>query len=115
MVDLEQLEHLLKVAAKTRQPLTYAEILSYFERQTTPITVRALCSDLGKVGHKMRSEGWPELACLVVRKSDRLPGEGYFDGAVDEAGKPVPHFGPEAAAYVLAQQVKAYAHAEAVL
>ena len=33
---------------------------------------------LGPVCERNRARGEPELAVLVVRKSDRLPGEGFF-------------------------------------
>ena len=46
MVDLDLLEGLLLRAARQRRPVTYGELLAFFERRVTRITVSALCRDL---------------------------------------------------------------------
>lgn len=86
MVDLDLLEHRLLEAAASGRSVTYGELLAFFERRVTPVNVRALCRDLGRVGDRIEAKGGPDLACLVVRASDGLPGAGYFQ-AMREAGR----------------------------
>jgi hypothetical protein len=100
LVEVDELEKLLLAAARARRSLTYAEVLAHFGMRITPRRVYALCRDLGAVCERNRARGEPELAVLVVRKSDRLPGEGFFhsfwrDGAYDG-----PATGPVAAAFI---------------
>ena len=80
LVDIAELENLLIEAARARRSLTYAEVLAHFGIKITPRRVFALCRDLGAVCERNRARGEPELAVLVVRKADRLPGEGFFHG-----------------------------------
>lgn len=111
MVDLDRLERLLLAAARRGQPLTYGQALGFFERRVTRITVQALCRDLGRVGAQAAERGAPDLSCLVVRKADRLPGEGWFTYARAELGYTGPSDGDEARAFVAACQARACAHA----
>jgi hypothetical protein len=95
LVDVDRLEALLVEAARARRSLTYAEVLAHFGLRITPRRVYALCRDLGAVCARNRARGEPELAVLVVRKSDRLPGEGFFhslwrDGATAPTTAPRP-------------------------
>jgi hypothetical protein len=113
MVDLELLEHRLLAAALTGRAVTYGELLAFFERRVTPINVRALCRDLGQVCERIEAAGGPDLACLVVRASDRLPGAGYFQ-AMRAAGQYAgPDAGEPAERFVAAAQARAQAYAQA--
>lgn len=112
MVDLDRLERALIRAALARRSMTYGQLLSLFERKVTRITVAALCRDLGRVAERRAGEGWPDLACLVVRKSDSLPGEGYFDSLRREGAYTGPSTGPGAEAFLRARQERAFAWAE---
>lgn len=114
MVDLDRLERVLIRAARQEQALTYGRVLSYFGRTLTRGNVNALCRDLGKVCERVEGRGGPELACLVVRKSDRLPGAGYFVGMQTQALYRGPEIGPEAEAFIRAQQAAASAWARAL-
>ena len=110
LVDVDQLEKLLIAAACARRSLTYAEVLAHFDLRITPRRVYALCRDLGAVCERNRARGEPELAVLVVRKSDRLPGEGFFhsfwrDGAYDG-----PATGPAAATFIRRETERVFAH-----
>ena len=71
LVDLDRLERVLIQAARERRALTYGQLLAFFERRVTRITVGALCRDLGRVERRRQGDGWPDLACLVVRKQRR--------------------------------------------
>ena len=113
MVDLELLETRLLVAARAGEPVTYGALLAFFERRVTPITVRALCRDLGRVCERIEAAGGPDLACLVVRASDGLPGAGYFR-SLREAGRYAgPDAGAEAMRFVAAEQARATEYARA--
>lgn len=107
MVDLDLLERLLTRAALDGRALTYGEVLAFFERRVTRITVSALCKDLGRVEDRRSGEGWPDLACLVVRKADRLPGEGYFTAMREAGAYAGPSVGEPAHAFVHGRQARA--------
>lgn len=100
MVDIDALEQLLIKAARERRTLAYSEVLSHFDKRVTPIRVYALCRDLGVVSERNRTRLEPELAVLVVRKTDRLPGEGFFHGPWKDGSYDGPATGPEARAYI---------------
>ena len=100
MVDVDELERLLIQAASERRTLAYSDVLHHFGKRTTPIRVFALCRDLGEVSERNRSRGEPELAVLVVRKTDRLPGEGFFRGAWKDGDYDGPATGPKAEQFI---------------
>lgn len=107
MVDLDRLERVLIQAALEERPVTYGQVLAYFGWKVTQITVGALCRDLGRIDERRAGEGWPDLACLVVRKSDGLPGEGYFTSIRDSGAYAGPSIGPPAVAFIRARQSRA--------
>jgi hypothetical protein len=111
MVDLDRLERILIRTALERRPITYGQLLDLFERKLTRITVSALCRDLGRIEERRAGAGWPDLACLVVRKSDGLPGEGYFDSLRREGAYAGPSTGEPAEAFIRARQQRAFAWA----
>ncbi len=113
MVDLDLLEQRLLSAALARRSITYGELLAFFERRATPVTVRALCRDLGLVCDRIVAAGGPDLACLVVRASDRLPGAGYFKALRDAGRYGGPDQGEAATRFVAAAQARAAAYARA--
>ena len=100
MVDIDALEQLLVDAARDRRTMTYSEVLGHFNKRVTPIRVYALCRDLGLVSERNREQREPELAVLVVRKTDRLPGEGFFHSAWKDGSYDGPATGPRARAYI---------------
>lgn len=110
MVDHDLLERLLIRAARQRQPMTYGQLLAFFERKVTRITVSALCRDLGEVCRRVEAAGAPDLACLVVRKSDGLPGEGWFTGERQVSGYAGPSTGPLAVQRLRLRQEEAFAY-----
>ncbi len=108
MVDLDRLERVLIQAACEARPVTYGQMLAFFGWKVTPVTVGALCRDLGRIEARRGSEGWPDLACLVVRKSDGLPGEGYFTSIRAAGLYAGPSVGPAAERFVKARQARAH-------
>ena len=110
LVDIDRLEALLVEAARARCNLTYAEVLAHFGIRITPRRVFALCRDLGAVCERNRARGEPELAVLVVRKSDRLPGEGFFHSLWRDGAYDGPATGPVAAAFIRRETGRVFAH-----
>ena len=110
LVDVDELEKLLIAAARARRSLTYAEVLAHFGIRITPRRVFALCRDLGAVCERNRTRGEPELAVLVVRKADRLPGEGFFHSLWRAGAYDGPATGPAAAAFIRRETERVFAH-----
>jgi hypothetical protein len=109
LVDIDALEALLIEAAQARRSLTYAEVLAHFGIRITPRRVFALCRDLGEVCARNRARGEPELAVLVVRKADRLPGEGFFHGYWRDGVYDGPCTGTVAEAFIRAETERVFA------
>ena len=112
MVDLDLLEHRLLAAALAGEPVTYGALLTFFERRVAPNNVRALCRDIGRVTSRIEAAGGPDLACLVVRASDGLPGAGYFKSLRDAGRYAGADTGPDAEAFVASEQALAQRYAE---
>ncbi len=110
LVDIDALEALLIEAARERRSMTYAEVLAHFGIRITPRRVYALCRDLGEVCARNRARGEPELAVLVVRKADRLPGEGFFHGYWRDGVYDGPSTGGAAAAFIRAETERVFAY-----
>ena len=97
---------ILHAAARARTPLTYAEALNALGFAFSRPKMRALCVALDDVDAAERGAGRVPLACLVVRASDGLPGQGWWLSRRDWRGAFV---GPEAAAYVAERQREVFA------
>ena len=73
--------------------------------------MRALCAILGTVDEEAAARGEPELAVLVVRQSDGLPGQGWWvAGGGRSRGYEGPWEGPEAKRFVEAVQAESFAY-----
>jgi hypothetical protein len=107
-LDIERLEALLVAAAGERRTLTYGEVLAQFGLRSTPRRIYALCRDLGVVCARNRARGEPELAVLVVRRADRLPGEGFFRDLWRDGSYGGPATGPQAEAFIAAETRKVF-------
>ena len=68
----------LVAAARAGEPITYAELLNRLGHEFSRPKMRALCKVLGAVDEAAAALGEPELAVLVVRQSDGLPGQGWW-------------------------------------
>src|SRR5262249_30180665 len=80
--DVAAVRKLLIAAARERRPMSYAELLMELGHRFTRPKMRALCRTLDAIDEAGRAAGEPELAALVVRESDRLPGQGWWVGKV---------------------------------
>jgi hypothetical protein len=109
MFDPDELRALLVAHARAGEAVTYAEALEALGHRFTRPKMRQLCRVLGDVDAHARGLGEPELAVLVVRQSDRLPGQGWWvaGGADGHAGA---WEGPEARRHVERLQRRVFAY-----
>jgi len=78
VLDADALERVLVRAAREGRAVSYRQLLAMAGRRVGPANVRALVRVLAEVCRRSEAKGEPDLACLVVRERDGLPGEGYF-------------------------------------
>ena len=95
-------------AAREGRALGYSELLATLGHRFTRPKMRALCRTLDRVDEDARASGEPELAVLVVRESDRLPGQGWWTGSALVHGHTGAWEGPEAAALIRELQGRAF-------
>jgi hypothetical protein len=103
--DIDTIEALMQASARTRQPLSYSEALAALGHPFTRPRMRALCRALDEVDARAAARSQPELAVLVVRASDGLPGQGWWLARTDWQG---PWVGPAAQALVRRLQLRAF-------
>jgi hypothetical protein len=106
-MDPDHVTALLQGAARAGHSLTYAEVLNALGHAFSRPMMRALCALLDHIDTGERGAGRPELAVLVVRQSDRLPGQGWWVG---ESGYRGAWEGPEASAWVRDRQAEAFGY-----
>ena len=109
LADPEEVRAHLIGAATAGEPITYAELLNQLGHAFSRPKMRQLCKVLGFVDDDALARGEPELAVLVVRQSDGLPGQGWW-----VAGGAVAHGyeglweGPEAQALIRKLHARAF-------
>ena len=100
--------HLIAAAA-AGEPLSYSELLNRLGHEFTRPKMRALCKVLGLIDQEAAERGEPELAVLVVRQSDGLPGQGWWiAGGASNHGFEGLWEGPEAARMIRKLQRQAF-------
>lgn len=105
--DADEVHAHLIACAKAGHPITYSELLGHLGYAFSRPKMRALCATLGEVDAGSRGRGEPELAVLVVRQSDGLPGQGWWvaEQPGDYRG---PWEGPKAQRYIEARQQRVF-------
>ena len=78
LADPAEVRRLLIESAAAGEPITYSELLNALGHAFTRPKMRAVCKVLGVVDDEAAERGEPELAVLVVRQSDGLPGQGWW-------------------------------------
>jgi hypothetical protein len=100
----------LVAAARAGVALSYGELLEHLGYRFTRPKMRALCAMLGEIDREGEAHGEPELAVLVVRASDGIPGQGWWvAGGGRSRGYEGPWEGPEAARFVRGVQAETFA------
>ena len=110
LADPEDVRLHLVAAAKAGTALTYGVLLEQLGYAFSRPKMRALCAILGTVDEAGARRGEPELAVLVVRHSDGLPGQGWWvAGGGRSRGYEGPWEGPEARRFVERVQAESFA------
>jgi len=105
LADPEEVRAHLVAAAKAGLALSYGELLEHLGYRFSRPKMRALCTMLGAIDRAAEARGEPELAVLVVRQSDGIPGQGWWvAGGGTTRGYEGPWEGPEAAGFIRAVQ-----------
>lgn len=105
LADPEEVRAHLVAAAKAGLALSYGELLEHLGYRFSRPKMRALCAVLGDIDRAAEARGEPELAVLVVRQSDGIPGQGWWvAGGGRTRGYEGPWEGPEAAGFIRAVQ-----------
>ena len=109
LADPAEVRAHLIAAASAGESITYSELLNQLGHQFTRPKMRQLCTVLGVVDDEAAERGEPELAVLVVRQSDGLPGQGWWvAGGAANHGYEGLWEGPEARALVEQLQTRAF-------
>jgi hypothetical protein len=109
LADPEEVRLHLVAAAKAGTPLSYGALLEQLGYGFSRPKMRALCTILGAVDEAGALRGEPELAVLVVRQSDGLPGQGWWIGGARSHGYRGPWEGPEARRFIEGIQAETFA------
>ena len=111
LADPEEVRAHLVAAASAGVALTYAELLERLGYSFSRPKMRQLCAVLTAVDEEAEARGEPELAVLVVRQSDGIPGQGWWvSGGARSRGYEGPWEGPEAARFIRSVQAETFAH-----
>jgi hypothetical protein len=131
LADPAEVRAHLVAAAKAGLALSYGELLEHLGYRFSRPKMRQLCAMLGEIDRDAEAHGEPELAVLVVRASDGIPGQGWWverarraPGTTEDCrgqsppaqpsggasrGYDGPWEGPEAARFIRSVQAKTFA------
>ncbi|MGN6620038.1 MAG: ribose-phosphate pyrophosphokinase [Sphingomonas sp.] len=107
IADVALVRSLLVAAARRGEWVSYSQALNELGTRFTRPKMRALCKTLGRIDELAEAAGEPELAVLVVREGDGLPGQGWWVGR-SAMGYDGSWAGPEATALVRKLQRAAF-------
>jgi hypothetical protein len=100
----------LVAAATAGHPLTYSELLAQLGHGFSRPKMRSVCKTLAAVDAEAATRGEPELAVLLVRQSDGLPGQGWWvAGGASAHDYDGPWEGPKAATFIARLQQQTFA------
>jgi hypothetical protein len=108
LADPAEVRAILVASAQAGQWISYSEVLSLLGHHFTRPKMRALCKVLSFVDDQAEQRGEPELAVLVVRQSDGLPGQGWWVGGAKKHNYTGLWEGPKAAKLVRKLQREAF-------
>jgi hypothetical protein len=109
--DAPRIRAILSQAARDGRSVSYSELLGDLGFRFTRPKMRAICRTLARVDELCAADGEPDLAVLVVRESDRLPGQGWWVGGTALLlGYDGPWEGASAARFIREQQEAVFAY-----
>ena len=107
-IDPREVREMLVEAARAAETLTYGEVIARLGNEFNTNLVGQLGKVLDRIDYHAKANGEPPLAVLVVRKSDGLPGQGWWIGRAKAAGYGGDWVGEEALAHVTELQEQAF-------
>ncbi|WCT73243.1 ribose-phosphate pyrophosphokinase [Sphingomonas naphthae] len=111
IADMTRVRAILIEAARAGQAISYSAFLRELGFRFTRPKMRALCRTLDAIDREGVARGEPEMAVLVVRESDSLPGQGWWSGGhAFLLGHEGEWTGPEARALVARLQGEVFAY-----
>jgi hypothetical protein len=111
LADPTEVRAHLIAAASAGSAISYSDLLGQLGYAFSRPKMRALCAVLGTVDEEAEARGEPELAVLVVRASDGLPGQGWWvAGGAEKHGHVGDWEGPKARRLVERLQAQAFAY-----
>ena len=108
LADPAEVRAILIAAARAGESISYSDVLGLLGHNFTRHKMRALCKVLAFVDEEAEERGEHEMAVLVVRQSDGLPGQGWWVGGAKKHGYTGEWEGPEAAKLVRKLQKQAF-------
>jgi hypothetical protein len=108
LADPAEVRAILIAAAQAGNAISYSEVLGLLGHDFTRPKMRALCKVLSFVDDEAEERGEPELAVLVVRQSDGLPGQGWWIEGAKKHGYTGEWEGPKAAKLIRRLQRQAF-------
>ena len=108
LADPGEVRAILIAAAKAGEPISYSEVLAFLGHHFSRPKMRQLCKVLGFVDRAAAEFGEPELAVLVVRQSDGLPGQGWWVEGAKAHGYDGLWEGPKAQEFIRGLQAQAF-------
>ena len=108
LTDIEAIHFMLISCAQKREALTYSAALNRLGHDFTRPKMRLLCRALDQIDSNARALGKPELAVLIVKKSNNLPGQGWWSGQAQQFKYNGPCTGSEAVNFVHQCQALAF-------
>lgn len=78
LADPDEVRAVLLAAARAGESISYSAVLGLLGHAFSRPKMRQLCKVLGVIDEAGAARGEPELAVLVVRQSDGLPGQGWW-------------------------------------
>lgn len=108
LFDVDAIRALLIEAAREERSVSYSEALALLGLRFTRPKMRAFCKALDAIDAAGAAAGEPELAVLVVRESDGLPGQGWWVARADLLGHEGDWTGPDARALIRELQQQAF-------
>jgi hypothetical protein len=106
--DPAEVRAILIASARAGEAISYRDVLELLGHHFSRPKMRQLCKVLGYVDDEAEARGEPELAVLVVRQSDGLPGQGWWVGGAKKHGYAGLWEGPKAARLIRKIQGQAF-------
>jgi hypothetical protein len=108
LADPAEVRAILIASAQAGEAISYSEVLALLGHDFSRPKMRALCKVLSFVDDEAEERGEPELAVLVVRQSDGLPGQGWWVGGAKKHAYTGLWEGPRAAKLIGKLQRQAF-------